>query len=99
MLWYHSQLLLPALTVIADASRDGESLRPGTLVVELHADPNDVLESWRLPFGQAGILDLALNIIATHHTGNDLLVHALRLVGNSCADAGKLDDKLSVRQS
>ncbi|GFF24317.1 isoform 3 of Rap1 GTPase-GDP dissociation stimulator 1 [Aspergillus udagawae] len=43
--------------------------------------------SWRLPYGRAGILNFFLQIIASREfDDNDVLLHALRLVGNSCAD-------------
>ncbi|KAF7116556.1 hypothetical protein CNMCM5793_005037 [Aspergillus hiratsukae] len=43
--------------------------------------------SWRLPYGRAGILNFFLQIIASREfDDNDVLLHALRLVGNCCAD-------------
>lgn len=48
------------------------------------------LESRRLPYGQAGILNFFLRLIASSEvTDNNLLLHSLRLTGNSCADTGK----------
>lgn len=48
------------------------------------------LASWRLPYGQSGILDFFLRLIASSEiTDNELLLHSLRLSGNSCADTGK----------
>ncbi|EAW13333.1 putative GTP binding protein [Aspergillus clavatus NRRL 1] len=45
------------------------------------------ITSWRIPYGQAGILDFFLQIIASKdYDDNDVLLHSLRLVGNSCAD-------------
>jgi hypothetical protein len=45
------------------------------------------LASWRLPYGRAGILNFFLQIIASREfDDDDVLLHALRLVGNSCAD-------------
>ncbi|WEW59391.1 hypothetical protein PRK78_004862 [Emydomyces testavorans] len=41
---------------------------------------------WRLPYGKTGVLDLYLRIIATRDVEDDILLHALRLIGNSCAD-------------
>ncbi|KAE8374305.1 armadillo-type protein [Aspergillus bertholletiae] len=42
---------------------------------------------WRLPYGQSGILTFFLQLIASKEdVGTGLLLHALRLVGNSCAD-------------
>ncbi|ODM21652.1 hypothetical protein SI65_02496 [Aspergillus cristatus] len=43
--------------------------------------------SWRLPYGQSGILDFFLRLVASSEiTDNELLLHSLRLGGNSCAD-------------
>ncbi|KAE8326087.1 armadillo-type protein [Aspergillus sergii] len=42
---------------------------------------------WRLPYGQSGVLTFFLQLIASKEdVGTDLLLHALRLIGNSCAD-------------
>ncbi|KAE8349805.1 armadillo-type protein [Aspergillus coremiiformis] len=42
---------------------------------------------WRLPYGQSGVLTFFLKIIASKEDiSTSLLLHALRLVGNSCAD-------------
>jgi hypothetical protein len=41
---------------------------------------------WRLPYGESGILDFFLAVIEAPSVGQDLLLHSLRLVGNSCAD-------------
>lgn len=49
-----------------------------------------ILASWRLPYGQSGILDFFLRLVASSEiTDNELLLHSLRLSGNSCADTGK----------
>ena len=45
--------------------------------------------AWRLPIGDSGILDFFLSIIAIENLRLSLRVHALRLIGNSCADTGK----------
>ncbi|KAJ5096233.1 hypothetical protein NUU61_005589 [Penicillium alfredii] len=43
--------------------------------------------SWRAPFGQSGILKFFLNIVSSKDiVDTTLLLHSLRLVGNSCAD-------------
>lgn len=39
--------------------------------------------------GESGILDSFLPILATEGVQEPLMVHVLRLVGNSCADTGK----------
>ncbi|KAJ5681554.1 uncharacterized protein N7477_001494, partial [Penicillium maclennaniae] len=43
--------------------------------------------SWRTPFGQSGILKFFLEIVSSkEEIDPKLLLHSLRLVGNSCAD-------------
>ncbi|OKL62015.1 hypothetical protein UA08_02709 [Talaromyces atroroseus] len=49
--------------------------------------------SWRIPFGQSGVLEFFLQLIATREgTDTDLLFHSLRLIGNSCADTDENRD-------
>ena len=43
---------------------------------------------WRIPFGEAGILDFFLGIVAMDKVEHSLRLQALRLIGNSCADRG-----------
>lgn len=43
---------------------------------------------WRLPFGQAGILDFFLELIATEEMDLAMEAQILRLIGNACADTG-----------
>ncbi|KGQ01077.1 hypothetical protein PAAG_12202 [Paracoccidioides lutzii Pb01] len=45
--------------------------------------------SWRVPYGQSGILEFFLRIIATNNVDDDILLHSLRLIGNSCADTNE----------
>ncbi|PGH11454.1 hypothetical protein AJ80_07134 [Polytolypa hystricis UAMH7299] len=42
--------------------------------------------AWRAPYGRSGILDFFLRVIASNGVDADILLHSLRLVGNSCAD-------------
>ncbi|KKZ63048.1 hypothetical protein EMCG_02549 [[Emmonsia] crescens] len=42
--------------------------------------------AWRGAYGQTGILDFFLRVIATDDVEDDILLHSLRLIGNSCAD-------------
>ncbi|EED18349.1 GTP binding protein, putative [Talaromyces stipitatus ATCC 10500] len=42
--------------------------------------------SWRIPFGQSGVLQFFLQLISIPEVNKDLLFHSLRLIGNSCAD-------------
>ncbi|KFY38693.1 hypothetical protein V494_04265 [Pseudogymnoascus sp. VKM F-4513 (FW-928)] len=41
---------------------------------------------WRIPMGNAGLLDAFLMIVATEGIQNSLMIHVLRLIGNTCAD-------------
>ncbi|KAH0537223.1 hypothetical protein FGG08_005965 [Glutinoglossum americanum] len=41
---------------------------------------------WRIPYGEAGVLDFFLRVVATEGVEHNLMYHSLRLVGNSCAD-------------
>ncbi|KAG8169734.1 hypothetical protein KVR01_000479 [Diaporthe batatas] len=41
---------------------------------------------WRLPIGESGLLDFFLGILPTPDLRPRLTTHALRLIGNSCAD-------------
>ncbi|KAL8926975.1 MAG: hypothetical protein Q9172_001568 [Xanthocarpia lactea] len=43
-------------------------------------------ESWRLPFGQSGLLALFLRIQATEGVEDRILIPCLRFIGNTCAD-------------
>ncbi|GAO16646.1 uncharacterized protein UV8b_00791 [Ustilaginoidea virens] len=63
-------------------STDSEQL---DLVAEKLADGSrDV--SWRLPYGDSGILDFFIALLSQGPLGPKLHIHALRLIGNSCAD-------------
>ncbi|OBT44781.1 hypothetical protein VE00_05324 [Pseudogymnoascus sp. WSF 3629] len=41
---------------------------------------------WRIPMGNSGLLDAFLMIVATEGIQNSLMIHILRLIGNTCAD-------------
>ncbi|KAK2798603.1 hypothetical protein FQN51_007623 [Onygenales sp. PD_10] len=45
--------------------------------------------AWRVPYGQSGILEFFLQVIATDDVDDDVLLHSLRLIGNSCADTNE----------
>ncbi|KAG6003148.1 hypothetical protein E4U21_002302 [Claviceps maximensis] len=45
--------------------------------------------AWRLPYGQSGILDFFVALLAEGHLRQKLHIHALRLIGNSCADTNE----------
>ncbi|KAJ5683159.1 hypothetical protein N7462_006324 [Penicillium macrosclerotiorum] len=81
--------------------RDAESLQSVlTMVEHLWASKSEFLThaaevlangsrepSWRVPIGQSGILKFFLEIISSKNDVEaGLLLHSLRLVGNSCAD-------------
>ncbi|KAL2149243.1 hypothetical protein VTH82DRAFT_8591 [Thermothelomyces myriococcoides] len=42
--------------------------------------------SWRLPLGESGLLDFVLSLVPVTEPRHPLNKHALRLVGNACAD-------------
>jgi hypothetical protein len=47
------------------------------------------LASWRAPFGQSGVLKFFLDVISLKdEVDSSLLLHSLRVIGNSCADTG-----------
>ena len=45
--------------------------------------------TWRLPFGESGILDLFFHVLGIETISDELAVHSLRLIGNSCSDTGR----------
>lgn len=82
-----SRYMTAATTVLADASREGMLCYfryPKTAWSS--ADPDPV--RWRRPFGESGVLDFYLGVLAISATEHSLMLQALRLVGNSCADTG-----------
>lgn len=82
-----SDCLIDAAELLANESRDGELTR--IYFDELLANRRPA--RWRAPFGRSGVLNFFLRIIAARGPINqNLLLHSLRLVGNSCADTGKL---------
>lgn len=81
-----TKYLLPAAEALANGSRNGKAA--------VHCShcwyPNRATAPWRVLYGQAGILDFFLRLVAsTEAIDDDLLLQALRLVGNSCADTSK----------
>ena len=64
-----------------------ECFRRYSFVTGKHKLPaNELAVAWRLPYGDSGILDFFLGIIARDDLPQKLHVHCLRLIGNSCAD-------------
>ncbi|CAG8220368.1 unnamed protein product [Penicillium salamii] len=46
--------------------------------------------SWRVPFGQSGVLKFFLDVISSKEKVDpSLLLHSLRVIGNSCADTNE----------
>lgn len=85
-----SDALVSAAKTLADGSKDGEQPHtrfPAPLRV---SDTHRHAENWRIPFGEAGILDIFLSIIATENISDDLCLHTLRFIGNACADRGSI---------
>ncbi|KAH7175815.1 armadillo-type protein [Dactylonectria macrodidyma] len=41
---------------------------------------------WRLPYGESGLLNFFLDILANENLSSNVKVHALRIIGNCCAD-------------
>ncbi len=90
----------PELDLIAeklgDGSRDGELAshgRTGQQIGRPGMDPrvmraNEKVALWRLPIGESGLLSFFLGILSTEGLRQSLSIHALRLIGNSCADTG-----------
>ncbi|POR32179.1 Uncharacterized protein TPAR_07604 [Tolypocladium paradoxum] len=75
------------LSAVLSACQDAWSSRSDQIDViaqKLGDGSRDV--AWRVPFGEAGILDFFLGILAEDGLSHGLQVHSLRLVGNSCAD-------------
>ncbi|KJZ78567.1 hypothetical protein HIM_01958 [Hirsutella minnesotensis 3608] len=77
------ELLAPVLSQCQDtwASKSSDVT---ALAQKLGDGSRDV--AWRLPLGDSGILAFFLKVLAEDDVPNGLKVHALRLVGNSCAD-------------
>ena len=47
------------------------------------------LAAWRVPLGESGFVDfVAMSVIGEEWSGNEIRIHCLRLIGNSCADTG-----------
>ncbi|KAJ5338743.1 hypothetical protein N7452_005471 [Penicillium brevicompactum] len=46
--------------------------------------------SWRVPFGQSGVLKFFLDVLSSKdEVESSLLLHSLRVIGNSCADTNE----------
>ncbi|GMF79173.1 unnamed protein product [Aspergillus oryzae] len=82
-----SSFMVQAAEALANGSRN-RKCKHNINATSLIADISIAL--WRLPYGQSGVLTFFLQLIASKEdVGTGLLLHALRLIGNSCADTGK----------
>ena len=52
---------------------------------------NEGAAAWRIPYGQAGVLNFFLGVVSANNIEHDLMLHTLRLIGNTCADTGTLE--------
>ncbi|KAF4504546.1 hypothetical protein G6O67_007988 [Ophiocordyceps sinensis] len=76
-------LLLPVLSACREAwASKSEEL--DAMAQKLGDGSRNV--EWRLPMGESGILDFFLTVLAEDNLRQGLQIHALRLLGNSCAD-------------
>ncbi|KAK2602017.1 hypothetical protein QQS21_004443 [Conoideocrella luteorostrata] len=81
-----TELLASVLTSCRDLwSTKSEDL---DLIAEKLGDGSRDL-AWRLPYGDSGILEFFISLLAEGDLRQKLHVHALRLIGNSCADTDK----------
>ncbi|KAH6605954.1 armadillo-type fold domain-containing [Trichoderma cornu-damae] len=78
-----TELLLPVLAACREAWTS-ESEEMELMVEKLGDGSRDV--AWRVPFGDSGILEFFLRVLARGRLKQGLQIHILRLVGNSCAD-------------
>jgi hypothetical protein len=88
-----SQLLLPALRAMADASRERKYSYSCSVAWRL----THTKASWRLPFGKGGILDFALENVASNTASSEIQIQSLRLTGNCCADTGTRQRRIRKR--
>lgn len=78
------QLLSSVLETCQHASKQPEPDLEG-IAKALGDGSRDV--AWRIPYGESGILEFFLDIIASsEQQKHGVKVHALRIIGNSCAD-------------
>ncbi|KAL7962194.1 hypothetical protein V8C34DRAFT_271059 [Trichoderma compactum] len=79
-----TELLIPLLAACREVwtSHSQEDLE--LMAEKLGDGSRDV--AWRGPFGDSGILEFFLRVLASGPLEQGLKIHILRLVGNSCAD-------------
>ncbi|KAK5995309.1 hypothetical protein PT974_03711 [Cladobotryum mycophilum] len=78
-----TELLIPVLATCQEVWTSG-SEEIDVIAEKLGDGSRDV--AWRGPLGDSGILEYFLRILASDNLRQGLQVHALRLIGNSCAD-------------
>ncbi|RFU80594.1 armadillo-type fold domain-containing [Trichoderma arundinaceum] len=78
-----TELLIPVLAACREVWTSG-SEEIELMVEKLGDGSRDV--AWRVPFGDSGILEFFLRVLARDGLKQGLQIHILRLVGNSCAD-------------
>ncbi|KAL6890647.1 armadillo-type protein [Trichoderma evansii] len=78
-----TELLVPILAACREVWASG-SEEIELMVEKLGDGSRDV--AWRVPFGDSGILEFFLRVLARDGLKQGLQIHILRLVGNSCAD-------------
>ncbi|KAI9151571.1 Rap1 GTPase-GDP dissociation stimulator 1-A [Paramyrothecium foliicola] len=77
------ELLNPVLDACEEAWKSG-SETIDLLAQKLGDGSRDV--AWRIPYGESGVLDFFLRVLAAGGLRQGLQVHTLRIIGNSCAD-------------
>ncbi|KAL7784339.1 hypothetical protein V8C37DRAFT_396036 [Trichoderma ceciliae] len=78
-----TELLVPVLAACREIWTSG-SEEIELMAEKLGDGSRDV--AWRVPFGDSGILEFFLRVLARDGLKQGLQIHILRLVGNSCAD-------------
>ncbi|KAF4989825.1 hypothetical protein FDECE_14577 [Fusarium decemcellulare] len=80
-----TEALSGTLRQCQEASKDTNPASLETIAKALGDGSRDV--AWRLPYGDSGILEFFLDILASSEPqSQDTKVGALRIIGNSCAD-------------
>jgi hypothetical protein len=91
-IWWSGQLnMAVAAEKLADGSIDCELSLCVCVGPYIKLIP---LVRWQIPMGMSGLLDAFLIIVETEGIQNTLMMHVLRLIGNTCANTGNLCDSL-----
>lgn len=81
--WFSGSEQIDAIAEkLGDGSRDGKAVDSSCITLSMLT----LTVAWRGPFGDSGILEFFLGALAIDGLRQGLIVHSLRLVGNSCAD-------------